>query len=93
MRFSSVLTRKRLSRWTSKDFSEQYLYSGSLMGMTEFSSVSIMRRVRKKIMRREKKKKKASFINQLVKQEKLFYSELSMRPMERSGNGFIREDS
>lgn len=42
---------------------------------------------------RRKKKKKASFINQLVKQEKLFYSELSMRPMEWSGNGFIREDS
>lgn len=44
-------------------------------------------------MRGEKKKKMASFINQLVKQEKLFYSELSMRPMERSGNGFIRQDS
>lgn len=61
------------------------------MRMTEFISVSTMRRVKKK--EREKKKgKKATFINQLVRQEDLLYNELPLRPTERIGNSFTKED-
>lgn len=61
------------------------------MGMTEFISLSTMRRVKKK-KEREKKGKKASFINQLVRQEDLLYNELPLRPTERIGNSFTKED-
>lgn len=42
-------------------------------GMTEFISVSTMRRVKKK--ERVKKEKKASFINHLVRKEDLLYND------------------
>lgn len=91
VRFSSVPTRKCLCRWTSKDLSESYLCSGILLGMTKFSSVSIMRRVRKKIMRGEKRRERLLSLINLYKQEEMFYNQLSVRITEWSGNIFIRE--
>lgn len=46
----------------------------------------------KKKGERKKKGKKATFINQLVRQEDLLYNELPLRPTERIGNSFTKED-
>lgn len=61
------------------------------MGMTEFISVSTMRRVKKK-KERVKKEKKASFINQLVRKEDLLYNELPLSPTQRIRNSFTKGD-
>lgn len=41
---------------------------------------------------KRKKGEKASFINQLVRQENLLYNELPLRSIERIGNSFTKED-
>lgn len=68
VRFSNVLlTRKWLRRWTSRGLSEYYLCSGILMRMTEFISVSTMRRVKKKEREKKKEKRLHSLISLLDK--------------------------
>lgn len=51
-------------------------------GNDKVHSVSIMRRVRKKIMRGEKRRKRLLLLITLYKQEEMFYDELSVRITE-----------